>query len=71
MQKIKITLKQANKIAQSKKTFIVINLYDSKIIHYNLTNDLHRYYKKGVNTFRLVDDIRAQIKNIFVTTITI
>jgi|VirMetMinimDraft_7_1064189.scaffolds.fasta_scaffold24506_2 hypothetical protein len=71
MKNIKITLSQANKISQSNKTFIVINLYQDEIIHYNLTNDLHRYYKKGLNTFRLVDDIKSQIQNIFTTRITI
>ena len=68
---IKITLRQANKISQSNKTFIVINLYDGEIIHYNLTNDLHRYYRKGINTFRLVEDLQVQIKNIFTSSIEI
>jgi hypothetical protein len=67
--KIKISISTAYKISNSNKDFILFRLNDeeNRIIDFVLTNDLSRYRSKYNNKFKLVTDIKKQIKNFKIT----
>ena len=67
--KIKISISTAYKISNSNKDFILFRLNDeeNRIIDFVLTNDLSRYRSKYNNNFKLVTDIKKQIKNFKIT----
>lgn len=67
--KIKISISAAYKISNSNKDFILFRLNDeeNRIIDFVLTNDLSRYRSKYNNKFKLVTDIKKQIKNFKIT----
>lgn len=62
---VKISISTAYKISNSDKDFILFRLNDeeNRIIDFVLTNDLSRYRSKYNNKFKLVTDIKKQIKN--------
>ena len=63
--KVKIGLSNLIKIYKSNKTFFIYRLSEdrTKILDYILTDDLPRFRAKYNNQFRLIDDIKKQIKN--------
>ena len=63
--KVKISITTIIKIYNSQKDFILFRLNDeeNRIIDFVLTNDLTRYRSKYNNKFKLVTDIKKQIKN--------
>ena len=63
--KIKISITTLLKIYNSNKDFILyrLNEDENRIIDFVLTNDLSRYRKQYNNNFKLVTDIKKQIKN--------
>ena len=63
--KVKISITTLLKIYNSNKDFILYRLNDeeNRIIDFVLTNDLSRYRAKYNNNFKLVTDIKKQIKN--------
>ena len=63
--KVKISITTIIKIYNSQKDFILFRLNDeeNRIIDFVLTNDLSRYRSKYNNKFKLVTDIKKQIKN--------
>jgi hypothetical protein len=63
--KVKISITTIIKIYNSQKDFILFRLNDeeTRIIDFVLTNDLSRYRNKYNNNFKLVTDIKKQIKN--------
>jgi len=64
---MKLTIKQALKIKQSKKDFLVYLLDNqNKLDRYILTNDLTRHRKDfGINSkFTLLDIIKPQIEGL-------
>lgn len=63
--KVKISITTIIKIYNSQKDFILFRLNDeeNRIIDFVLTNDLSRYRSKYNNNFKLVTDIKKQIKN--------
>ena len=67
--KAKISISTAYKISNSNKDFFLYKLSkdETKIIDYLLTNDLSRYRDHFNNKFRLVEDIKKQIKNFKIT----
>ena len=67
--KINISISTAYKISNSNKDFILFRLNDeeNRIIDFVLTNDLSRYRSKYNNKFKLVTDIKKQIKNFKIT----
>jgi hypothetical protein len=62
---IKISISTAYKISNSNKDFFLYKLSkdETKIVDYLLTNDLSRFRDHFNNKFRLVEDIKKQIKN--------
>ena len=62
--KAKISISTAYKISKSQKDFFLYRLSkdETKIVDYLLTNDL-RFRDHFNNKFRLVEDIKKQIKN--------
>ena len=62
---IKISISTAYKISKSNKDFFLYKLSkdETKIVDYLLTNDLSRFRDNFSNKFRLVEDIKKQIKN--------
>jgi len=63
--KVKISITTIIKIYNSQKDFILfrLNEEENRIIDFVLTNDLGRYRSKYNNKFKLVTDIKKQIKN--------
>lgn len=63
--KIKISITTLLKIYNSNKDFILyrLNEDENRIIDFVLTNDLSRYRNQYNNNFKLVTDIKKQIKN--------
>lgn len=56
MNTIYLNIRQAKKIVNSKKAFLVYNLDEqNNVINFRLTDDLKRYYKKEYNNFKLVE----------------
>jgi len=68
---MQLNIKQAIRIYTSDKDFIIItfdiNNAVKKITSIILTNDLHRHYnsKSKFQTFRVLDDIKNNIKKSF------
>ena len=62
---IKISISTAYKISNSDKDFILFRLNGerNRIVDFVLTNDLSRYRTKYNNQFKLVTDIKKQIRN--------
>jgi hypothetical protein len=62
---IRISISTAYKISNSNKDFFLYKLSqdETKIVDYLLTNDLSRFRIHFNNKFRLVEDIKKQIKN--------
>jgi hypothetical protein len=62
---IKISISTAYRISNSNKDFFLYKLSkdETKIVDYLLTNDLSRFRIHFNNKFRLVEDIKKQIKN--------
>jgi hypothetical protein len=67
--KAKISISTAYKISNSNKDFFLYKLSqdETKIVDYLLTNDLSRFRIHFNNKFRLVEDIKKQIKNFKIT----
>ena len=61
MNTIYLNIKQAKIIVNSKKTFFVYNLdKNNKVLNFVLTENLHRYYKKGYTNFKLIEIIKRK-----------
>jgi hypothetical protein len=62
---IKISISTAHKISNSNKDFFLYKLSkdETKIVDFILTDDLSRFRIHFSNKFRLVEDIKKQIKN--------
>ena len=67
--KVKISITTLLKIYNSEKDFILfrLNEEENRIIDFVLTNDLSRYRTKYNNQFRLITDIKKQIRNFKIT----
>jgi hypothetical protein len=67
--KAKISISTAYRISNSNKDFFLYKLSkdETKIVDYLLTNDLSRFRDHFNNKFRLVEDIKKQIKNFKIT----
>ena len=63
--KVKISITTLLKIYNSEKDFILfrLNEKENRIIDFVITNDLSRHRAKYNNKFKLVTDIKKQIKN--------
>jgi len=63
--KVKISITRLIKIYNSNKDFILyrLNEDENRIVDFVLTNDLSRYRNQYNNKFKLVTDIKKQIKN--------
>lgn len=63
--KIKLSATSIAKIRKSDKTFILyrLNQQQDKIIDFVLTDNLSRFRDQYSNKFKLVTDIKKQIKN--------
>lgn len=62
---IKLSATTIAKIRKSKKTFILyrLNQQQDKIVDFVLTDNLSRFRDRYNNKFRLVTDIKKNIKN--------
>ena len=58
----KINLSQLINIFNTNKEFIIFISNKDKIETIHFTNDLHRHYKPNVNHFRVVEQIKQDIK---------
>ena len=58
----KISITTAVKILNSKKDFIFYKVEDNKVIDFTLTNDISRFRARYNNKFKIVSDIKKQIK---------
>jgi len=63
--KIKLSISTIVKIYNSDKVFILYRLNEegSKIVDFTLTDNLSKFRDKYNNNFKLVVDIKKQIKN--------
>jgi hypothetical protein len=63
--KAKISISTAYRISNSNKDFFLYKLSkdETKIVDFILTDDLSRFRIHFSNKFRLVEDIKKQIKN--------
>ena len=63
--KAKISISTAYRISNSNKDFFLYKLSkdETKIVEFILTDDLSRFRIHFSNKFRLVEDIKKQIKN--------
>lgn len=61
METIYLNIKQARKIVNSDKTFLVYNLdNENNVINFRLTEDLNRYYGKDYTNFKLVEILKRK-----------
>lgn len=62
---INLSHSAARQISKSNKTFLLyrLNQQENKIIDYILTDNLSRFRDAYNNNFKLVTDIKKQIKN--------
>ena len=60
---VKISITTALKIIRSNKDFIFYRVEGSKIVDFTLTNDISRFRNQYNNNFKLLTDIKKQIKN--------
>jgi hypothetical protein len=58
----KISITTAVKILNSNKDFIFYKVEDNKVIDFTLTNDISRFRARYNNKFKIVSDIKKQIK---------
>jgi hypothetical protein len=58
----KISITTAVKILNSNKDFIFYKVEDNKVIDFTLTNDISRFRARYNNKFKILDDIKKQIK---------
>jgi hypothetical protein len=58
----KISITTAIKILNSNKDFIFYKVENNKIIDFTLTNDISRFRARYNNKFKILDDIKKQIK---------
>jgi len=58
----KISITTAVKILNSNKDFIFYKLEDNKVIDFTLTNDISRFRARYNNKFKILSDIKTQIK---------
>ena len=63
--KVKISITTLLKIYNSNKDFILyrLNEDETRLVDFTLSNDLSRFRAKYNNNFKLVTDIKKQIKN--------
>ena len=63
--RVKISITTLLKIYNSNKDFILyrLNEDETRLVDFTLTNDLSRFRAKYNNNFKLVTDIKKQIKN--------
>ena len=63
--KVKISITTLLKIYNTNKDFILyrLNEDETRLVDFTLTNDLSRFRAKYNNNFKLVTDIKKQIKN--------
>jgi len=64
--KIKLSFTSIAKIRKSNKTFILyrLNQQEDRIIDFVLTDNLSRFRNQYNNKFKLVTDIKKEIKNL-------
>ena len=62
---INLSPSAARQISKSEKTFILyrLNQQENKVVDYVLTNNLSRFRDAYNNKFKLITDIKKQIKN--------
>jgi hypothetical protein len=58
----KISITTAVKILNSNKDFIFYKVENNKVIDFTLTNDISRFRARYNNKFKILDDIKKQIK---------
>ena len=58
----KISITTAVKILNSNKDFIFYKVENNKVIDFTLTNDISRFRARYNNKFKIVSDIKKQIK---------
>jgi len=58
----KISITTAFKILNSNKDFIFYKLENNRIVDFTLTNDISRFRARYNNKFKILDDIKKQIK---------
>jgi hypothetical protein len=58
----KISITTAVKILNSNKDFIFYKVEDNKLIDFTLTNDISRFRARYNNKFKILSDIKKQIK---------
>ena len=58
----KISITTAVKILNSNKDFIFYKLENNRIVDFTLTNDISRFRARYNNKFKILDDIKKQIK---------
>ena len=62
MHTTKLTLLQIISIFKSNKDFLIFTIDNNKVNNITFTNDLHRYYKKDINHFRVIDQLKRDLK---------
>ena len=58
----KISITTAVKILNSNKDFIFYRVENQRLIDFTLTNDISRFRARYNNKFKIVSDIKKQIK---------
>ena len=58
----KISITTALKILNSNKDFIFYRLENNRIVDFTLTNDISRFRARYNNKFKILTDIKKQIK---------
>jgi hypothetical protein len=58
----KISITTAVKILNSNKDFIFYRVENQRLIDFTLTNDISRFRARYSNKFKIVSDIKKQIK---------
>ena len=58
----KISITTAVKILNSNKDFIFYRLENNRVVDFTLTNDISRFRSRYNNKFKILDDIKKQIK---------
>ncbi len=58
----KISITTAVKILNSNKDFIFYRLENNRIVDFTLTNDINRFRARYNNKFKILSDIKKQIK---------
>ena len=58
----KISITTAFKILNSNKDFIFYRVENQRLIDFTLSNDIRRFRARYNNKFKILDDIKKQIK---------